>query len=149
MAEKDIINLVLEMARREKEHAEKLRNTSSMFRHPIIQVLIEGISLDSEKHSLLFNTISRLLEEDILGPLASELLTLPDTEIEMIKNTLREHIRTETKMIETVKKLMDLIDNKDIRTVLSYIYEDEIRHHNLLVEIDRRVAERYREHRKE
>ncbi len=145
MEEADLITFATTMAEKEKGYAKSIKDTAELFRHPIIKVLIEAISLDSEKHHLLFNAIAQLLEQKMLSPVADELLTLPKEEVDIVISMIRDHIRVETEMMEAVKKLAEKIEDEDIRIVLNYIYEDEVRHHKLLTDIEQKIISKYEE----
>ncbi len=149
MERNDLITIAVNMAKKEKEYAESVKDTAKFFRHPLIKVLIEAISLDSEKHHLLFNALAQLFEQKALAPVVDELLTLPREDINIVISMIRDHIRVETEMIETVKKLLGRVKDKDIKTVLSYIYDDEVRHHKLLTDIEQKIITKYEEKREE
>ena len=145
MESNDLIAIAMNMAKREKEYAESIKDTAKFFRHPLIKVLIEAISLDSEKHHLLYNALAQLFEQKALAPVIHELLTLPKEDINIVISMIRDHIKVETEMIEAVKKLMEKVEDEDIKTVLSCIYDDEIRHHKLLTDIEQKIITKYEE----
>ncbi len=149
MERKDLITITMNMAKKEKEYAGSVKDTAKFFRHPLIKVLIEAISLDSEKHHLLFNALAQLFEQKTLAPVVDELLTLPKEDINIVVSMIRDHIRVETEMIEMVRKLMDKVEDEDIKTVLSYIYDDEVRHHKLLTDIEQKIIIKYEEKKEE
>ncbi len=143
--EKDLIIIANEMSKKEKEYANSLRDTAELFRHPIIKALIEAISFDSEKHHLLFNALAQLFEQKTLEPVVEELLTIPKEEADIAISMIHDHISVEERMMKSVKKLAEEVKDENIKVILNYIYEDEVRHHKLLTYIRQRIIEKYKE----
>ncbi len=143
--EEDLITTANRMAKKEKEYATSIKETAELFRHPLVKVLIEAISLDSEKHHLLFNALAQMLEQKMLGSVVEELLTLPKEEVDVVISMIHDHIRVEDEMTKAIRELAEKIEDEDIRTVLNYIYDDEVRHHKLLVDIEQKIISKYKE----
>lgn len=124
------------MIEEEMKYARELRSLSESFRHPIIQALVRGIALDSEKHSMFYEAILKLLE--------GEVRALTEEEIKTISEGIRKHIETEKTMMELTKKLLDQVDDPKLKLILAAIHEDEVKHHKLLLDIEKNIAEKYR-----
>ncbi len=134
MDKEELINIVHEMSLKEEEYARELRELATKFKHPVLQALILGISKDSEKHSIFYKSIEELLRKT--QPLITE------EELEIIKKGIRKHIKMEAQMIEFTKNILDKVNDPRLRLVFSAIYEDEVKHHKLLIDIERNIAER-------
>lgn len=87
MSIKDILEISRNMMIEEKRYASDLMDLANKFRHPVLQALIIGISLDSEKHSKLYESIVELLSEK--APV------LVEEELKIIREGINKHIETE------------------------------------------------------
>lgn len=133
MDKEKLIPLLKEMSQKEKEYAQELRELSEKFKHPVLSALIKGIALDSEKHSIFYESLVKLLSET--QPFISE------EELEIIKKGIRKHIEMEAEMIEFTRKLVKETTDPRQKMILAAIYEDEVKHHKVLVDIEKNVAE--------
>lgn len=100
----------------------------------LVRELIRGISYDSEKHALLLTAIKGMLTEPT--PLIEE------EDSETIRESIEEHIELEAKAIETYKEVIDKTDNEKIKMILSEIYNDEKRHHALLLRVQKAIVDK-------
>ena len=66
---------------------------------------------------------------------------LSEEEHNKIADNIKWHIELEKKAIETYKKLAEEIDNEKAKFVVQQIYEDELRHHELLQKLYKMVVE--------
>ena len=86
---KDILETARNMVDEEKHYALELKELASKFRHPVLQALILGIALDSEKHSLFYNSIVKLWSK--------RTPVLTEEELRIIREGIRKHIEMENK----------------------------------------------------
>ena len=132
------IEYILKIARRmideEKHYALELKELANKFRHPVLQALILGIALDSEKHSIFYSSIVKLWSENIP--------VLTEEELNIIREGIRKHIEMESRMIRLTKELADKSADPRLRMILMAIHDDELRHHSVLVDLLKNVAER-------
>ena len=70
MNKQELASLLKTMSEKEKKYAEELENLSERFRHPVLQALIKGIAKDSEKHSIFYATLAKLVGE--IQPMITE-----------------------------------------------------------------------------
>ncbi|MCD6300954.1 MAG: ferritin-like domain-containing protein [Staphylothermus sp.] len=129
-----LISLLREMSQKEKEYAKELKELTEKFKHPVLSALIKGIAIDSEKHSMFYESLAELLSET--QPFLSE------EELEIIKKGIKKHIDLEAEMIEFTHKLIEETQDPREKMILSAIYEDEVKHHKLLLSIQKHIAEK-------
>ncbi len=129
----DILTKSKEMISKEFEYAKELRELATKFRHPVLQVLLIGISLDSEKHSAFYDAIVKALTQT--QPMLSE------EELEVIKEGIKKHIEQEAEMVRLTAELLDKVSDPKLKLILQMIHDDEVRHHKLLLSLQKKIAE--------
>ncbi len=97
--------------------------TANKVRNAVVQQLLKGIALDSEKHHDAYLSLTELL---------SGVTALSEQDRDRIDAEIRNHIETERKMIDFVKELIDRVEDEKIKFMLKYIASDELRHHRTL-----------------
>jgi rubrerythrin len=117
--EEEIINIV-------KENVSKLGNV-------FIKELLLGISQDSQKHAMLL----RALKKSVEGPTPF----ISEEERDKIAKGIETHIKLEENAVKTYGDLVEKSDNEQVKTIASMIKEDEIKHHQLLLELHKAVIE--------
>ena len=130
---KDLLTTAKEMVSKEFEYAKELREAATKFRHPVLQVLLVGISLDSEKHSAFYDAIVKTLTE--AQPMLSE------EELEVIKEGIKKHIKQEAEMVKLTAELLEKVSDPKLKLILQMIHDDEVRHHKLLLNLQKKIAE--------
>ena len=98
----------------------------------LVKILLQSIGLDSQKHADMLRAILALLKRET--PFISE------EERKSVSNQIKEHIELEKKAIETYSEIIEKTDDKKIKTILQYIIEDEKRHHEMLLKIDKLIV---------
>ncbi len=131
---KNLLEVARKMVEEEKKYAEELEEASKKIRHPALEALLESIALDSQKHSRMYNALARLLTET--QPALSE------GELKTIIEVVEKHIETEAKMIELTKKLLEEVADPKIKLIVAAIHEDEAKHHKILLDIKKNIAEK-------
>jgi len=124
------------MCEKEMMYAEELIKVAGRFKHPVLQALIKGIARDSEKHSLFYDALATFL--------SSTQPVLVEEEFRIISEGIEKHIRIEEEMIESTRRILESVDDPRLKLLLSAIYDDEVKHHELLLAIKRAIAERER-----
>ena len=107
--------------------------TTRGLKNLLVKELVRGIALDSAKHANLLRALVNMYE--------SKTPFLSEEERNKIAENIKWHIELEKKAIETYKKLADEIDNEKAKFVVQQIYEDELRHHDLLQKLYKMVVE--------
>ncbi len=129
---------LLEIARRmieeERNYAEELEYVAHSIAHPVLQVLLKSIALDSRKHSVMYEALTRIISETQPA--------LSSNELETISEAVKKHIETEAKMIELTEKLLKEIGDPKIKLILAAIHDDEVKHHKILLDVKKNIAEK-------
>ena len=120
------------MAEKEKIYANELRALADEINHPVLKALISGIASDSEKHSKYYEAIATLL--------GSKHLLMAQEKLDLIRNSVRRHIEVEAEMLRLTKEWAEKVDDPRLKLILMTIHDDEVRHHSLLVGIERHIA---------
>ncbi|MDH5806809.1 MAG: hypothetical protein QXW62_05450 [Candidatus Methanomethylicaceae archaeon] len=123
----------LECANTEERYSKELRELANSIKHSIIRALIEIVSMDSEKHSMLYKSIMKLITD--VPPFISE------DDLKRISSEIDRHIKLERQMIDKTKELIDKTEDIRIKLLLSAIIDDEFKHHKLLMSIRKRIIE--------
>ncbi|MEB3760094.1 MAG: ferritin-like domain-containing protein [Desulfurococcales archaeon] len=131
---KEIMNIAKKMIVEEEKYATELENLAHSISHPVLRAIIEGIARDSFKHSLLYEAIVNTIEGK--SPFLS------DEELELLKKGIRKHIEMEAEMVRLTKELADKTSDPRLKLLLMAIHEDEAKHHALLVDIEKNIAEK-------
>ncbi len=56
-----VVRLLHKMSIEEEKYAKELEELSQMFKHPLLQSLINGIAFDSLKHSVFYRALADLI----------------------------------------------------------------------------------------
>lgn len=130
----NLMEIAKKMVLEEEKYAEELEEVSEKIKHPVLEALIRSIALDSRKHSRMYKALVRLLSET-QPALSSE-------ELNTISAAVKKHIETESKMIELTKKLLEEVNDPKVKLIVAAIHEDEVKHHKILLDIERNIAEK-------
>ncbi|WEU41019.1 MAG: hypothetical protein OdinLCB4_003715 [Candidatus Odinarchaeum yellowstonii] len=134
IVDKAVLEKFLDEGIRIEEHiVRKSETTIKDVKNPLIKELVLGISLDSKKHANLLQGLKDLLE--------SRTPFIGVEERDTLSKDIKEHIKLEAKAIEEYSKLIDLVDKREMKLILSYLVEDEKRHHQLLKRIEKWIIE--------
>ena len=115
------------MVDEEKRYALELKELTNKFRYPVLQALILGISLDSEKHGLFYNSIVKLWSK--------RTPVLIEEELRIIREGIRKHIEMENRMTRLTKELAEKAADPRLKMILMVIYYDELKYHGVLVDL--------------
>ncbi len=129
-----LLEIAERMVEEEKKYAAELEEVSKKIKHPVLEVLLKSIALDSKKHSSMYEAIVKLLRET--QPALSE------NELKVIAEAVKKHIETESRMIELTRKLLEDVKDSKIKLIVAAIHEDEVKHHKILVDIKKNIAEK-------
>ena len=120
------IELEEKIVRIVEENVSKLGNV-------FIKELLLGISQDSQKHAMLLKALKKAVE----GPTPF----ISEEERDKIAEGIKIHIELEENAVKTYSDLAERSDDEQVKTIASMIKEDEIRHHQLLLELHKAVIE--------
>ena len=95
--------------------------------NPAVKGVLKGISLDSRKHSEMYNAAIKLLTS--VSP------ALTQKNLDRQKELVEKHMQMEAELIKELHKQMPNIENKKVKLLVNGILQDEKRHHQLLKEV--------------
>ncbi|MEM1532480.1 MAG: ferritin-like domain-containing protein [Desulfurococcaceae archaeon] len=124
---------LLKFAEIEEKYAEELRELAKSLKHPVLRVIFESISKDSEKHGAFYKAIATLVSE--VQPFISE------EDLERITASIEKHIRLESLMLEKAREILLKIEDPRVKLLAASIADDESKHHKLLLSIKAGIAE--------
>ena len=108
------------------------RNVSALG-NVFVKDLLLGIAQDSRKHAALLGALKASVQGGV--PLITE------AERDSIAKGIEDHIQMEAEAIETYSNLVENSESKAVKTISGVIWEDELRHHKLLVDLHRALIE--------
>ncbi|MHA1239066.1 MAG: ferritin family protein [Candidatus Odinarchaeia archaeon] len=129
----DLIKFFKKQIELENKIVETANKSASDVQNVLIKELIQGIALDSKKHASLLESAIELLEEHrpLIGP----------KERRALAEDIKTHIKLEEEAISTYQQLVKQVEHEKLKLILSYLIEDEKRHHRLLTRIDHWIIE--------
>lgn len=122
------------LAEAERKYAAELRKLSESVSYltPLAAV-IETVARDSEKHAQLYEALHSIAA----GVPQPKLL---ESDLKAIEEAVSRHIETERRMIEESRKLFESVSEPRMQLLIAAIYEDELKHHELLKDIRDKLA---------
>jgi rubrerythrin len=120
----DTTKKVAELVGLEKKHALSLLTSVEGLKNIVVRELLKGISHDSRKHAGFYEAILSLLKVE------SPALTQED--FDKLEEIIKNHIKSENLMMLETKQLLESTKDSRIKSLLTEIYEDEIKHHTLM-----------------
>ena len=104
------------------------RDIISKTANPIIKMTMELIAHDSEKH--------RLVQQMIIDSLTKEAIHLSPDELAQLSAGLSRHVEAEGEALRFAEAALKESELFITRFLLSYLIEDEKKHHNMLTQLD-------------
>ncbi len=105
-------------------------------KNPLVREMILAVALDSQKHE----TMLQALLDRISGPSPA----IEEKVSEEIANAIQEHVELEAEALKQYKGYLDglcCVDDKE-KIVIKAIYEDELRHHELMRWLYKTIVEK-------
>ncbi len=124
MDEEKLVKFLDEQIALEKQIVEISEASVVNIKNILVRELIRGITMDSKKHALLLGALKGMLT----GPTP----LIEEENFDEIKATIEKHIELEAKAIKTYKEILNDPPSDSVKTVISEIYKDEVRHHTFL-----------------
>ncbi|MDK6028077.1 ferritin-like domain-containing protein [Ignisphaera sp. 4213-co] len=128
------LELFVKMIDIEKSYAEALSELGNKINHPVLRSIFIAVANDSIKHSQLYKSITELL--------TSPQPVISDSELEIISKEIEKHIETEAQMIKIVGEALQHTNDPRLKLILAAIYEDEVKHHKILIDIRENIAKK-------
>ena len=135
---RELIDLVREQVRIEKESAARLGETESKVGTGAAKLLLVEIRCDSQKHAAILEAILEALEgAQSSKPLWQQAFSGFADPI-MVKREIENHKTLGKSMVAHIQKQMSKTDDEAVRTLLQHLTEDEKRHSEILDTIAQR-----------
>lgn len=129
-----LLELVEKWRIEELEYSKRLRELAEKIRHPVLRAIFLAISKDSEKHHHLLTAIRDYIKDE--RPLITE------EDVDLIRATINKHVKEEKDSIIELSQLKEQVKDPAILLLIEAMLEDEKRHHKLLYEIERIIAQK-------
>ncbi|MEZ0346318.1 MAG: ferritin-like domain-containing protein [Infirmifilum sp.] len=113
--------------RLELRNAEELEKGVTGLKSEVIRTILGSIAFDSRKHAEMYKGILNILTN--ISPAISE------EDFDKLKGIVETHIRIEEEMIRELKELLGNVSDPRVENIFKYIFDDEVKHHKLLVNI--------------
>ena len=105
----------------EEKYAVELDREYRGYGNELVRALIHSVMIDSQKHAGLYKAAQMIAE--------GRSLSITEEEYETLEKKLKLHIEKEKEMLESVKQLIDEVQDERIKKILIKIYDDELMHH--------------------
>ncbi|MCG3227757.1 MAG: ferritin-like domain-containing protein [Candidatus Heimdallarchaeota archaeon] len=134
MSKEEKVEFFKEQIKVEKQIVETAYKSVEDIKNVLVREMILAVINDSEKHENMLNALIARLK----GPTPGIEEKITD---ELAEN-LKQHLELEAKAIQMYKELLEKpLDEKE-RIIIKTIYEDEIRHHELLRWVHNTIVEK-------
>lgn len=111
----------------ENKNAVELERGVAGLKSGVIKAILGSIAFDSRKHGEMYRGVLNILTG--ISPAISE------EDFESLKRIVETHIKLEEEMIRELKSYMDEVKDPRVENIFRYIFEDEVKHHRLLLNI--------------
>jgi len=123
----ELVDLFKNQMRIEQTIVNSVKEGLTEIKNPAVKGVLNGISLDSLKHSEMYSSAITLL--------TSVPQALTEGNLEKQKELVKKHIELEVKVIQKLREIIPLVQNEKVKLLLNAILEDEKRHHDLLQKV--------------
>lgn len=128
MSTKDeLVALFKDQIKIEEAIVDSVKNGVVEIENPVVKGVLEGIALDSLKHTEMYSSAINLL--------TSVPRALTEGNLDKQRKLVEKHIRLETEIIKKLHELIPSIQNEKVKLLVNAILSDEKRHHNLLKKV--------------
>ena len=103
----------------ENNAARLLRDSATKTNNVVVQLMLNQLALDSEKHAYMLGVILQLLDSNEQF----------QQENEQFLKIIQKHVEIEKKMLEDFERTVDLTEDRRLRFIIQDIIRDEKKHH--------------------
>jgi RNase adaptor protein for sRNA GlmZ degradation len=121
----NVIALLQDQKSFEEAIVNKLTSLMGKISNSVIKLMIQVMILDSMKHATILQAIMDL----------NRGIMLSNTDKQMLKDKLEDHISEEGEMLQKIHALSETIKDTNIQTILQQISLEEERHHTGLKQL--------------
>jgi rubrerythrin len=118
----------------EKDYAASLSTSVDGVGNVVVKGLLKSIAFDSQKHSGLYASISNVLK--------AEAQVLAEKDYVALEAVIKKHIETERKMLHDSKEMLKVEKDSRVKSILTEIYLDEIKHNAFMKNLLELVVKR-------
>jgi citrate synthase len=108
----------------ENKIVESVKTAVSKIDNEAVSTALTGISLDSTKHAMMYQSVISLM--------TTSSAALNEEQLDLQKKVISDHIKMEEAVIKELKKVVPTVEDEKVGLILSAILHDEERHHKLL-----------------
>jgi rubrerythrin len=123
----NIVKKLREQKELELSHVKNLTPLAEKTGHPLVKVILQSVIHDSGKHASICQALI-----DVNAGEAPHMLDLDMAKAVELHQNIKQHIRVESKMITKLETMVKEAEDDRVAELLSYMLEDERRHHRLL-----------------
>ena len=132
---RELVEYFRREAERERQYAKALEETASKSSNAMLRTIMRAVSLDSQKHALLYEALAELLENPAL---------VTEEENRAVIEEIERHIREEEEAVRELEKLLEderIKREPPARFIVEMMLRDERFHHALLRRLHQAVIE--------
>ncbi len=131
MSQTSLTKLIKAQIQIEKTFVETVDEQIKNIHNAAARLLLLETQKDSEKHAMILEGILEVISKKDAKPLWNTILDSYVDKV-IVKRSLENHILTERKMLEHIKKEMNETKDEGIKLLLEHIASDEKKHHEIL-----------------
>lgn len=120
----ELIDFFEKQIKLENVIVESVKKSIDKIDNAAVSTALMGISLDSKKHAMMYNSAIALLTMTSTA--------LNDDQLDIQKDVIEKHVKMEEAVIEQLERKLPTIENNKVKMLLEAIMVDEKRHHKLL-----------------
>ena len=120
----DMIKFLENQIKLENKIVDSVQNAVDKLENEAVVTALKGVSLDSAKHAMMYQSAINLLTVTSLA--------LNEEQLDLQKKVVESHIKMEEAVIKELEARVDKVDNDKVELLLKAILADEHRHHKLL-----------------
>lgn len=133
-SENDLVEFIKKQIEIEHSIVDSLNEALKDINNQPVKGVLHGISLDSAKHTEMY--------EAALNLLASVPRALSQEQLDKQKSVVEKHIRMEAELIEKISAMLPKVADEKVKFLLTAILADERRHHELLKHVLETIVRR-------
>jgi len=120
----DMIKFLEDQIKLENKIVDSVNKAVNKLENEAVVTALKGVSLDSAKHAMMYQSAINLLTVTSLA--------LNEEQLDLQKKVVEDHIKMEEAVIKELEARVENIENEKVELLLKAILIDEHRHHKLL-----------------
>jgi rubrerythrin len=120
----DMIKFLEDQIKLENKIVDSVNKAVDKLENEAVVTALKGVSLDSAKHAMMYQSAINLLTVTSLA--------LNEEQLDLQKKVVEDHIKMEEAVIKELEARVENIENEKVELLLKAILIDEHRHHKLL-----------------